>query len=277
MAIDRRNLGRLAAWGAGAAAAAQFAPSVVVLGQWTPLRSLPGPLCRWRGPTEGGVALTFDDGPHPVATPAVLDRLDDLGLRATFFMVGSLAEQRPDLVAEVARRGHQVETHGYRHEHHLWRTPRWVLADLQAALGAMERCGVHPRWYRPSFGQAAGSTLAAAAALGLRTVLWSSWGREWATTDAAAVAARIGRRLGPGSIVLLHDSDDFGPPGMWRVGLRSLDAVAERIRSAGLQAVTLDEMVPVEPPARTPADTAGRPVGGPPPGSVLQLVGEAAP
>jgi len=258
VAILGRCLGPVAV-AAGAVAAAQFVPATAALGQWAPVRALPGGICRWRGPAGSGIALTFDDGPHPDGTPAVLDRLEALGLRGTFFVVGSQVERWPELVEEVARRGHQVETHGYRHEHHLWRTPRWVMADLRAAVGSLERCGVRPRFYRPSFGQAAGSTLAAARFLGLRTVLWSAWGREWTTTDHRAVATRIVRRLEPGAVVVLHDSDAFGPAGMWRTALRALDAVAAAVDEAGLRAVTLAELLGV-PPAPGLPDRPSRPL-----------------
>lgn len=234
--------------GAGGAAlgalATQYVPSTVTLGQWGPLRSLPGGLCRWRGATDrNGVAITFDDGPNPETTPAVLDRLDELGLHATFFCLGELVEREPALAREVRARGHRLETHGYRHEHHLARTPWWVARDLDAACAAMSALEVVPRWYRPSYGQATGATLLAARRRGLQTVLWSAWGREWATTDSHEVARRIAGRLEPGAIVLLHDNDAFGTRGMWKLGLAALDEVAGELEHRGLSAMTLDELV----------------------------------
>jgi peptidoglycan/xylan/chitin deacetylase (PgdA/CDA1 family) len=234
------------------AVAAQYVPSVAVLGQWTGLRSLGAGLCRWRGPATPRIALTFDDGPSPEATPAVLDRLDELGWPATFFVLGSLAEREPDLVAETVRRGHQVETHGYRHDHHLLRPPGWIVRDLRAALGAMQGCGLHPTFYRPTFGQATGTTFAAARLLGLETVLWSAWGREWATDDHRRVAARVATRLDGGAIVLLHDNDAYGPRGMWRVALRSLDLIAEEVERRDLVPVTVADLVRVGSPAGVP-------------------------
>lgn len=242
------GVNRLATTVAGVTAAtlaAQYVPSTVILGQWTSLRALPGGWCRWQGPADtSAVALTFDDGPDPVATPAVLDELDRLGLRATFFCLASHAERWPGLVSEVVARGHAVGTHGFRHGHHLARTPRWIADDLRAARDVMDRLGVPVRWYRPTYGQATGATLVAARLQGLRTVLWSAWGREWATHDSTEVAARITRRLGPGSVVLLHDGDAFGPADMWRVGLGALPALAAHLDRHGLAAVTLDELVP---------------------------------
>ena len=143
----------------------------------------------------------------------------------------------------MVSRGHAVGTHGYRHLHHLARSPRWVEADLLEADWVMAAVGLDPTWYRPSFGQATGSTLVAARLRGWQTVLWSAWGREWTTTDPAEVAGRISRRLRPGAVVLLHDNDAFGTPGMWRVGLDSLEMVAAELERRGLEAVTLDELV----------------------------------
>jgi len=227
---------------AGAALAAHMVPSVVSLGQWAPVRALPGDLCRWRGPARPRVALTFDDGPDPLTTPQLLDRLEELGLRATFFCVGSQVAAHPELVGEARRRGHQVETHGHRHEHHFLRTPRWVRGDLEASLDALRSAGVAPRWFRPPFGQATGATLLEARRHRLRPVLWSAWGREWTEPDAVAVARRVRAGLVEGAIVLLHDSDAFSPAGSCRRAFEALGPVADELQRRGLDAVTLDEL-----------------------------------
>jgi peptidoglycan/xylan/chitin deacetylase (PgdA/CDA1 family) len=229
--------------GLGAVAALQFVPSVVSLGQWLPVRSTPGGWCRWRGPARPQVALTFDDGPDPDTTPVVLDRLDELGLRATFFCLGQRVERHPEVIAEVLRRGHQVELHGHGHGHHLAHGPRWVAADLDAALGAFAGCGLRPRWFRPPYGQISGPTLAAARRRGLEVVLWSAWGREWASTSSDEVAARVVAALAQGAIVLLHDSDVCSPPGSAAHAIDALGPIAAELDSRGLEAVRLDDLV----------------------------------
>ena len=231
----------------GLLAGAHMVPSVVSLGQWAPIRSLPGDLCRWRGPTGGGVALTFDDGPDPRTTPVALDRLDELGLAATFFCLGTQVASHPDLVTEIRRRGHQVETHGYRHAHHFVRTPRWVRADLDAAIDVLEGVGVRPQWFRPPFGQTTGATMLEARRHGLRLVLWSAWGREWDEPDAASVARRVRSGLGHGAIVLLHDADVLSPPGSSRRAVDALGPIAEDLHRHGLPALTLDRLVGLAP------------------------------
>jgi peptidoglycan/xylan/chitin deacetylase (PgdA/CDA1 family) len=244
-----------------AAGAAHMVPSVVSLGQWAPVRSLPGRLCTWRGPGRPEVALTFDDGPRPGTTPAVLDRLDELGLRATFFCLGWMVEERPDLVAETMRRGHQVESHGYRHADHFAHTPRWVRSDLDAAIDALGSAGRRPRWLRPPFGHTTGATLVEARRHHLSPVLWSAWGREWVERDKVGVAGRVARGLGPGAVVLLHDSEDSCPPGTCRRVLDALGPIAEDLDRRGLAAVTLDELVG-PPPAADGGRSKGAAEGG---------------
>jgi peptidoglycan/xylan/chitin deacetylase (PgdA/CDA1 family) len=231
----------------GLALAAHMVPSAVSLGQWAPVRALPGELCRWRGPASAssGVALTFDDGPHPATTPLVLDRLDELGLVASFFCLGSLVAANPSLVGEILGRGHTVEVHGYRHDHHFIRTPRWVLADLRSALDVLRGAGARPGWYRPPYGQTTGASMYAARRFGLRLVLWSAWGHEWDAPSSSAVADRVIGALDPGAIVLLHDTDVLNPSGSTQRVLEALGPIASELDRAGLKAMTLDQLVGV--------------------------------
>jgi peptidoglycan/xylan/chitin deacetylase (PgdA/CDA1 family) len=209
------------------------------------MRSLPFGLCRWRGGAVDRVALTFDDGPSPRSTPAILDRLDELGVRATFFCLGRSVVQAPELIDEIAHRGHEIGVHGYEHQSHLRHGPSWVWADLRAAVAAVEAHGLKPRWFRPPYGHTTTATMAAAQSQGLEIVLWSAWGREWAATDPAKVAARVTRHLRPGGIVLLHDGDEFNPPGTDRRVARALGPIVEHIVERGLTAGPLNELVAV--------------------------------
>lgn len=232
--------------------AVHLAPSVLVLGQWWPsfapgLRALPGGLCRWRGPATGRpeVSLTFDDGPDPEGSLAVADRLEDAGMRGTFFLLGERVDEHPDVVRELRRRGHEIGTHGYRHSRHLLRGGNAIAADLKLALTSLKRLGpeFHPRYFRPPYGQVSGGSLIAAQRAGLELVLWSAWGREWAEERAAAVAARVDRRLERGAIVLLHDSDATSPPGTALRARQALGTILQHLESRGLRSVTLSELV----------------------------------
>ena len=152
-------------------------------------------------------ALTFDDGPDPDATPAVLAALEAAGLRATFFMVGEQALQHRALAREVADRGHEVALHGFEHREHAELSAREARDDLARGLGTIEvAAGRPPKLYRPPYGRFSGDSYAACQDLGLEPVLWSAWGMDWEAVPAERVAELVSRDLAPGAIVLLHDS-----------------------------------------------------------------------
>lgn len=233
-------------------AAAHLVPSVLLLGQFSPtrgpvLRSLPAGLCRWRGPNtrRPEVALTFDDGPDPDATPRVLDLLEERAMRATFFLTGERVEEHPELVREIRRRGHEIGTHGHSHSHHLFQTVGRVVADLEQAVTALESFGpgFRPRHFRPPYGQVSGGSIVAAHRLQLDMVLWSAWGREWSDQSAASVSQRIAKRLEPGAIILLHDSDSVSSPGTAAVALEALALVADEIVERRMTSVRIVDLV----------------------------------
>ncbi len=150
-------------------------------------------------PGAGRVALTFDDGPDPDATPAVLDALDAAGARATFFMLGEQLMRHTSLGREVAVRGHEIALHGFGHARHQELTPTEARDDLARGLGAVEAAtGQRPALYRPPYGRFSEHSYEACAALGLRPVYWSAWGEDWETIgparDRRAGVARSRRR-----------------------------------------------------------------------------------
>ncbi len=191
----------------------------------------------------GHVALTFDDGPDPVSTPAFLDLLDQLGWRGTFFLLGSQVERHPDLTVDMVRRGHEVGVHGMTHTSHLRRPWTWTTADVAAAVDLVgETTGVTPAWFRPPYGALAASSLVAARRARATTVLWTTWGRDWRPdATAQSVAETVTRTEYPGPTVLLHDSDITSTPGCWRAALGALPRLAERWRGAGWQVGPLGE------------------------------------
>jgi peptidoglycan/xylan/chitin deacetylase (PgdA/CDA1 family) len=190
----------------------------------------------------GGVALTFDDGPDPAGTPAVLEQLDRLGWRATFFLLGTQVRRHPGVARAVVAAGHEVALHGDQHRNHLTRPARWVRRDLERALGDVTAVtGVRPVWFRPPYGVLSAGSLRAAAALGLTPVLWSAWGRDWLGSSGADVVDQLRRGLADGGTLLLHDSDCTSTPGSWRATAAALPLLAEELDRRGLAVRPLGE------------------------------------
>jgi peptidoglycan/xylan/chitin deacetylase (PgdA/CDA1 family) len=214
-----------AAVAAGCLAVAHAGPGVTAL---APVRRRFFPRLAGQGRPDH-VALTFDDGPDPAWTPAFLEVLATWQVRATFFMLGSMAVQAPGLAAEIAAAGHEVAVHGWAHQYTVLRGPRAVADDLPRASDAVAAAtGAGPRFYRPPYGVLSAGALAAARRLGLTPVLWTCWGREWTPgATPRSVWATLGANLTGGATVLLHDSDCTSPPGSPAAALGALPLLLE--------------------------------------------------
>jgi peptidoglycan-N-acetylglucosamine deacetylase len=164
-----------------------------------------------RLPGSAGVALTFDDGPHPEGTPAVLDLLACAGARATFFLVGEQVQRRPHVAAEIAAAGHLVALHAHRHQFQLRLSAPAVRSDLVRGAAAIEDAtGIELAWHRPPYGIYSPAGRSAARAAGLRTLLWSRWGKDWRRyTTPDRIAARATAEVVEGDVILLHDADFY--------------------------------------------------------------------
>jgi peptidoglycan/xylan/chitin deacetylase (PgdA/CDA1 family) len=217
--------------GAAALAAAWCAPAPAPV---VPLLAAPfGIGLRLRSPH--GIALTFDDGPHPRGTPAVLEVLERAKARATFFLVGEQVERRPSLAAEVAAAGHEIAIHGYRHTLLLRRTPWELSEDLARAADAIGAAtGVEANCYRPPYGVFSTAGLLLVRGRGWAPLLWSRWGRDWtARATPAGIARRATRNLSGGDVVLLHDADFYSSAGSWAKTAAALPSIIDAARATG--------------------------------------------
>jgi peptidoglycan/xylan/chitin deacetylase (PgdA/CDA1 family) len=187
------------------------------------------------------VALTFDDGPNPDATPAILDALRARGVKATFFILGRHAERWPDLVKRVADEGHAIGNHGYFHRKLHFKSPAYVRDDLTRGTTMIERAsGVKPALFRAPHGFRSPWVTAIATSLGQRTVGWSLgvWDSDRPGVDAIARKTIDGTR--PGSILLLHDGDGYDPRGDRMQTARAVPLIVDRLLEDGYQFELLD-------------------------------------
>ena len=190
---------------------------------------------------EDGVALTFDDGPHPQGTPAVLETLREAGAVATFFLAGEQVERRPALVAEIVAAGHRVELHCHRHRNQLRLTPRSLLDDAERAKAAIEEAGGQEvRDYRPPYGIFSAAGLRVVRRRGWRPVLWSQWGKDWRSkATPTSIAARATSDVRAGDVVLLHDADYYSAPDSWIRTAGALPIILDALEARGLKSMLL--------------------------------------
>jgi peptidoglycan-N-acetylglucosamine deacetylase len=188
------------------------------------------------------VALTFDDGPDPEVTPRVLDLLDSFDARGSFFCIGRRVEAHPEIVREIARRGHRVENHTWSHPNlfscYAPAAQRQEVDRAQEAIA--EAAGRRPAFFRSPAGfrnpfldrelWAAGLTLAA----------WTRRGYDTVENDPDRVAARLLRDLEPGDVLLLHDGSALSDRGN-RLVLEALPPVLDGLSRRGLRSVPLGD------------------------------------
>jgi len=223
-------------------AVVQAGPGLTGLG---PVRRTLFPALAGQG-RPGHVALTFDDGPDQVATPLFLGQLGSRGVRATFFLLGSQVAMAPRLAAEIAGAGHEIGVHGFDHRYLPLRGPAATYDDLARAVDVIAaRTGVVPWLFRPPYGVLSTPALVAARRLGLTTVLWGSWGREWkpGSTPESVLGTLTAGPL-DGATVLLHDSGAMSPPGAWRAALGALPLLLDECDRRGLRPGPLGEHGP---------------------------------
>lgn len=227
------------AGGAGTAAFVHLVPGVVA---WRAARCRVLPRLSGVG-SPGHVALTFDDGPDPASTPEILDVLDRLDWKATFFCLGSQVRRSPGLARELVERGHEIAVHGDDHRSHLLRSPGGTVADVIRARDCIEEVtGSQVRWFRPPYGGVALPSWLAGRKSGLQMVLWTTWGIDWrGDSTGESVAGNVERTFHPGATVLLHDSDITSAPLSWKSTVDALPRLAERWDAAGLVVGTLSD------------------------------------
>ena len=194
----------------------------------------------------GGVALTFDDGPDPLGTPAVLDALDAAGeVKATFFLVGEQLMRHHALARECAARGHELALHCFEHRDHDTLRPQEARDDIARALGSFEAAtGRRPRFYRPPYGRFSQASYDACLHLGLEPVYWSAWGMDWEPLPAERVAELVIRDLDDGAIVLLHDSPRYAHRPDATPTAEAIAAIASHAADAGLRLAALGDLAP---------------------------------
>jgi peptidoglycan-N-acetylglucosamine deacetylase len=194
-------------------------------------------------PGSRSIALTFDDGPHPVTTRAVLKILREHDVHATFFLLGHKVVAHPDVVREIHAAGHTIGVHGFQHDRlFCLRSSRYAVAQIERTQRAIEgACGVTATLFRPPIGFASHLTFRGAERAGVEVIAWtvrSLDGLQSARSER--VAERVIKRLVDGAIVLLHDAaerDDFSP-----ASIAALPEILRALRERQYTAVSVDQL-----------------------------------
>ncbi|MBI5007056.1 MAG: polysaccharide deacetylase family protein [Nitrosomonadales bacterium] len=195
---------------------------------------------------RGEVAITIDDGPDPEVTPLVLDILDRHQAKATFFCIGKLAAQHPELCREIIRRGHDIENHSQSHNWYFSLLDPWTIhrevREAQEVLSGIT--GRTPRFFRATAGLRNPELDPVLAHCGLLLCSWSKRGFDTQVRDADAVYKSLVRDLKGGDILLLHDGSAARTAAGQPVILDVLPRLLDNLAQANLRTVTLRTAIP---------------------------------
>jgi peptidoglycan/xylan/chitin deacetylase (PgdA/CDA1 family) len=195
-------------------------------------------------PTKAKViALTFDDGPHPVYTRQILDILDKYHVKATFFMIGRLMDRYPDIVKDVLKRGHVIANHTYTHPSNIDAdTSAQVVRELEQCEQVVERMsGKRAYFFRPPRGLIDSTVFSIAKDEGYQTILWTVCADHHDAPTPELMAERVLHLSRPGGIILAHDGSFFS---RWK-DVAATPLIIERLQKKGYRFVTIPELLKI--------------------------------
>jgi peptidoglycan-N-acetylglucosamine deacetylase len=191
-----------------------------------------------------GIALTFDDGPHPVYTPLVLDALGAAHVRATFFFVGEWAQAHPEIVRRAAQDGHLIGSHSYSHIGPADRSLPWLVSDYRRARVVLEEVTGKPcPHFRPPYGTINTANMLAMRRLALKPWLWSIEAGDWREGTSPQQLLRGLSAVRSGDVVLLHDGVGDHGPGIAEDRLATVEMIEQLVKTLterGMKFVTVD-------------------------------------
>ncbi|WP_051314635.1 polysaccharide deacetylase family protein [Alteribacter aurantiacus] len=197
----------------------------------------------WRGPTnQKRVALTFDDGPDPRFTPAILDELDSQDVKATFFVMGARAKGHPDILKRMHREGHAIGNHTYWHpnlEGESVGQLRWEMDQTNDVLQNL--LGMRTDLFRPPYGIFGTAHTESLATNSETAVFWTVDTRDWDGPSSEEIFESVMEDTDNGSIILMHDGSH------WTVDMsntvNALGPIITELKNQGYEFVTVPELL----------------------------------
>jgi peptidoglycan-N-acetylglucosamine deacetylase len=190
------------------------------------------------------IALTFDDGPNDPHTLQLLDVLSKHNVHATFFLIGRYVRQRPDIVAEIGKRGHTVGNHTFTHPLLIFQPApriRWEMTQCRDAIH--DAVGDHSNLFRPPWGGRRPAVFRIARQLRLEPVMWNVTGFDWKATSPEFIEQKVGPKIRGGDVILLHDGGHaaFGTDRSATVA--AVDRLLSRYLAEGYEFVSIPKMM----------------------------------
>lgn len=195
------------------------------------------------------VALSFDDGPHPIYTPKILDILKKYDVKATFFVVSENVQKYPQIAKRIVEEGHDIGNHSFNHANFLLYKKRTLKKNIMKAnVIISEITGIIPQLFRPPRGIYNKAVLDLCEGLGIKVVLWSLSSLDWRGTSVAKMKKRILDKVKGGDIILFHDGGNifYKKKVNHENTIKALPLIIEKLFKKGFEIIPCSELLEVE-------------------------------
>ena len=195
---------------------------------------------------EKVVALTFDDGPHPIFTIELLKLLAEFNVKATFFVSGKNIEQHKDLVKQIVDNGHELGNHAYSHRNMIFKTTSFIRNEIVKTDDLIKSCGADvPNIVRPPFGRFLLSALYVFCKLKKKVILWNIPTKDYKAKHPKLIVRKVYRKLKPGGIIVMHDAGKDNSKVDRSVSLQAVRSLLSELPQKGFRFVTISELLTV--------------------------------
>jgi len=200
------------------------------------------------------LALTLDDGPNDPHTPNLREVLSKHEVRATFFVIGRYARQRPDILQNIAKQGHVIGNHTFTHPSLIWKSDSRIRNELQQCGDAIrDAVGEHSDLFRPPWGSRRPGVFQVVRRMGLQPIMWNVTGYDWNAPSAEYIERKVTAKIRGGDVVLLHDGGHAAFGADRSKTIAAVDKLLTRYKAEGYNFVTIPEMMSRNPmPSRMP-------------------------
>jgi len=184
------------------------------------------------------VALTFDHSWGNKFTPSILDTLKANNIKVTFFIMGPWAQKYPEVAKRMVADGHEIASHGYRHQNYGDMTREWVKEDIEKSHALIkEVTGVEAKLIRPPNGHYSKQSLKVTDELRYKTIIWNIDSLDWKNPGRDVIVERVMKRLKPGGIILMHASDTPVQTA------EALPILLEKVKAQGYEIVPVGQLL----------------------------------
>jgi peptidoglycan-N-acetylglucosamine deacetylase len=190
------------------------------------------------------IALTFDDGPNDPHTLNLLDVLAKHNIHATFFLIGRYVQQRPDIVREIAKRGHVIANHTFAHPLLIFQPMARIRQEvLQCREAITDAVGEHSNLFRPPWGGRRPGVFRLVRQLGLEPIMWNVTGYDWNAPSAEYIERKVSTNIRGGGVVLLHDGSHAGFGGDRSKTVQAADRLIANYKARGYNFANVPDMM----------------------------------